>query len=225
MRCGTSQKRKRVLARHLTTAENRFSGPIPALSRHPHLPLKYWCLRPGLGGWEQAPRRSGEFYAGGLSEARYPAGREWHFFLQSVPLLTYSRAWVPLSRSERQYFQMSLPGNRPVYHSDEMQSVSGKRTERGVHARTYRQRPEETGQRPKKTANNRRGRNGKCFSRSTPWVGAGAHLLLEAESASRAARGNILVHLAIGSTGCIRSIQDAHHFAEKILLLGRGILA
>lgn len=64
-----------------------------------------------------------------------------------------------------------------------------------------------------------------AFQDQPSWVGAGAHLLLKAESASRAACGNILVHLAIGSAGRIRSIQDAYHFAQKILLLGRCILA
>jgi hypothetical protein len=72
-----------------------------------------------------------------------------------------------LLRVKRDYFQMPLPGNRPAHRSDGMQSVLGKPTEIGVHPRAYRQRPEGIGPLPRKTANNRTGRNRRCFSRST----------------------------------------------------------
>jgi hypothetical protein len=71
-----------------------------------------------------------------------------------------------LLRSERDYFQMLPPCSPPPHCSDGMQSASGKRTERGVHPLAYRQRPEGIGPLPGKTADNRTGGNGRCFSRS-----------------------------------------------------------
>ena len=148
-------------------AESRLPSQIPALNRRPHLPLKYWCLRPGLDRWGQVPQRSREFCAGGLPGAQRPPGRGRYFFLRFALPLKYSLVWALLLRTERDYFQMLPPCSPPPHRSDGMQSVSGKPTEIGVHPRAYRQRPEGIGPLPRKTANNRTGRNRRCFSRST----------------------------------------------------------
>jgi hypothetical protein len=87
-----SKARKGRSGGTMIIAESRLPSPVPALNRRPPPPLKCWCRRLGWGGWGQVPQRSGEFYAGGLSDAQYPADRERYFFLQSVPSLTHSRA-------------------------------------------------------------------------------------------------------------------------------------